>query len=389
MWGGASPRFLTTLTKGHVVCQKVEILVDGYVVKEIIGVTTVDPATGARVASIGGSVSVQRALVQRSCSIEFLDLDAQLTPTEATDLFATLRNEIRVYRGVQYWDATPAEVYNGTDKEYCPLGTFIIAKVTGTYPNFTVQGYDRLWDLRGRFEKPYTVPKGQPTMSQLERLIRARLPAQRTDIVLPDLSFTTLLTVKEQEDDPGQLAYDLAAACGYVPYADPLGTIRVALEPEATTDNVVWSFVPGATNIAERPEREIDATNAINVVITIGETNDGTTTPARGEAFDDNPASLTYVGKVGRNAGFYSSPLFTKDGSAQLAANTILRRDAGISDTIIVSSVPNPALTSGDVVYAQDVQQQIDKFVIVDGFEVGLRSDAHQDLDCRGQMLSA
>lgn len=389
MWGGVSQRFLTTLTKSHVVCQKVEVLVDGAVVQEIVGVATVDPVTGARVASIGGSVSVQRALVQRSCTMQFLDLDALLTPTEATDLFATLRNEIRVYRGVQYWDATPKEVYDGTDVEYCPLGTFIIAKVTGTYPNFVVQGYDRLWDLRGRFEKPYTVPNAQPNMAQLERLLRSRLPPQRTEIVLPDLSFTTQLTVKEQEDDPGQLAYDLAAACGYVPYADPLGVIRVMLEPEATTDNVVWSFVPGATNIGYRPSREIDATNAVNVIITMGETNDGQTTPARGEAVDDNPASLTYWRKVGRNAAFYSSPLFSKPGSAQLAANTILRRDAGVADLSVISSVPNPALTSGDVVYAVDTQQQMDKFLIVDGFDVGLRADATQDLDCRGQMLSA
>jgi hypothetical protein len=388
MWA-VSPRYLATLTKTHNVVQKVEVLVDGQVVSPVItGFATVD-AVGRRVSSLGGSVTVQRALVQRTCSIEFLNVDAYLSFDEATDLFAPLRNEIRVYRGVQFWDATPGEILAGTDVEYCPLGTFIIAKVSGLYPNFTIEGYDRLWDLRGRFEKPYTVPAAQPTMSQLERLLRFKLPTQRADIVLPDLSFTTALTLKDQEDDPGQLAYDLAASCGYVPYADPMGTVRVMLEPEATTDNVVWSFVPGATNIADRPGRDIDATNAINVVITTGESNDGVTTPARGEAVDDNPASLTYWRKVGRNAEFYSSPLFARDGSAQLAANTILRRDAGVSDTLVVNSAPNEALTSGDVAYVVDTQQGIDRNVIIDGFSLGLRSSAVQTLDCRGQMLSA
>jgi hypothetical protein len=108
----------------------------------------------------------------------------------------------------------------------------------------------------------------------------------------------------------------------------------------------------------------------------------------RGYAQDDNPNSLTYVGRIGVRVYFDSSPLVTTQDGANLAARTTLQRILGISDTIVAPIIPNHALESGDVAHVIDPDQNIDRTVIVDSFPIPLRaSDGTQELTCRSQVI--
>jgi hypothetical protein len=386
MWP-VSQRFLNTLLHSHVVRQRADILVDGTVAVSIDGIATFDPVTGARTASVGGSVSVQRALVRRSCEVDLLDLDGYLTPNQAEDLLAPLRNEVRLWRGVQYYDATPAEIAAGTDYELCPIGTFIINKIGGQYPHKIVGGQDRLFDTRGRFKTQWTVPAGQPTMSEAARLLQSLIPAQRLDLNLPDLHNTTALVTVDEEGDPAELLLDLFSSTGYVLYADPMGQITAQTEPTVDNSNIVWSFIPGYTNIARRPSNEIDATETYNAVVVKGISSDGVTIPPRGYSQDDNPASFTFVGKVGAQTYFYASPQIKSVTQANIAAETIRNRELGVADSKVISAVPNSALELGDLFYAEDSQQGIADVLIADAFNVPLSAAGEQQIDARAQVL--
>lgn len=391
MWP-ASDRLFECLTKSHQkVRVKAEILVDGDVAMTIFGKTVIDPSTGQKTAMIDGAVNVQRAQIKREMDVTFADLSdipGDLTVTDAKDLFAPLRQEIRLWRGFEYHDATPYERMTGTGIEYWPIGTFVISKASMKWPTISLHGFDRLWNLRGRFQAPWGVAKGATNMSELERLLRAFIPPLQQDIELPVRSSTTGVTLWDTQDDILTRANDLAIAEGLVLFADPMGTIRAVDEPTIDESSTpVWIFQPGRFNIGDQPTREIDATDAQNVVVATGE-SDGTVTPVRGVAKDLNPASFTYVGKTPEVAFFYSSPLLRTQPQAALAARTILNRELGVSDTIVIPSIPIPGLEGGDLIKVVDSKIQANDLLIADSFSIPLRANGTMQIDCRTQRIT-
>ena len=304
-------------------------------------------------------------------------------------LFRSLRTEVRLWRGYEYHDVTPYEKMTGTGIEYWPIGTFVISKATMKWPTITLHGFDRLWNLRGRFQAPWVISKAATNMSELERLLRAFIPVATQNIELPTRSATTGLTVWDAQDDILTRANDLAIAEGLVLFADPMGTIRAVDEPTIDDSSTpVWTFQPGKANIADQPTREIDATDAQNVVVATGD-SDGTVAPVRGVAKDLNPASFTYIGKTPEVPFFYTSPLLRTQSQAALAARTILNRELGVSDTIVIASVPIPGLEGGDLIKVVDSKIDANDLLIADSFSIPLRAaGGNMTIDCRTQRIT-
>jgi len=389
MWYGTDRLFQCLTKNHHQVRSMVEILVDGKVELVIKGRATVDPVTGKKVAAIDGGVKVSRTQVRREGDLRIVDLSdvaGSFSVRDASDLFAPLRTEFRLWRGYEYWDATPYERMTGTGVEYWPIGTFIINKAPMSWPTIDLHGYDRLWNLRGRFQRPWIVADGTPNMVELERLLRAIIPSAQQDIDLPVSDSTAGALVWEQQDDQLTRAHDLALADGKVLYADQMGTIRAAEEPFIDASQVVWTFKPDRYNIGANPSRDIDATDAENVVIATGE-SDGTIPPVSGRAADENPASFTYIGKTPEIAHFYSSPLLRTKGQCAAAARTILMRELGVSDQVVVPTVPLPGLESGDVLRVEDPLTRTNDLLIADVFNIPLRANGIMTIECRTQRL--
>lgn len=389
MWGG-SDRLVQCLTKNHhQIRVKAEILVDGKVELTIKGATMVDPFTGSKAGLVDGGVKVARTQVRREGDLRITDLSAvpgSLSVRDASDLFAPLRTEFRLYRGYEYWNATEYERISGSGIEYWPIGTFIINKAPMTWPTIDLHGFDRLWNLRGRFQRPWVVKNGTPNMEELERLIRSIIPPAQVSLDLPVSDSKTGALVWEQQDDQLTRAHDLALADGRVLYSDPMGTIRAVDEPFIDPSQVVWTFAPGRFNIGANPSREIDAIDAENVVIATGE-SDGTTPPVSGRAVDDNPASFTYIGKTPQIARFYSSPLLRTQAQCVAAARVLLMRELGVSDSVVVPTIPIPGLESGDIIRVEDSKTRTNDLLIADVFNIPLRASGAMSIECRTQRI--
>lgn len=383
MWT-ATPRFFATLARSHSQLVRIDVLHDGRLARRVDSTAAADPGTGQFVQSIGGTVNVARQTIRRDGSVTFLDTAGTLLPDEVDDLFAPMIAELRIFYGVRYWDATPAETAAGADVEYVPVGTLVVTDAVGPYPTLTVSGFDRLWFLAD-FAAPYPVAAGTPTHEALTNLLSAQIPAAHLALNIPQTEFRTGALLYEEQTSSADAAHAMALSMGMVLYADPMGVVTARAEP-TTDDEPAMTYEPGALSTMLRPTRSISAGDARNAVVFTGESGEGV--PFRGYAQDNDPASLTYVGRVGLRPAFQSSPLIRSAPQAEAAAKTALQRILGLSDTLVVPVVPNPCLESGDVLRVRDPQQGIDLAVIADAFGVPLRAtDGEQTIQCRSRVI--
>ena len=385
MWG-ITDRLAASLTgSNHEVVNQLDILIDGAQALTVEGKTVVDPVSGADVGLVDGTVDVDRAVVRRRCTITIADASDILRPDEVGDLLLPIRSEVRPWRGLLYADRTTETA--PADRELVPLGTLVVTKVSSTWPAITISGYDRMWLLnRYRFTAPYTITRGSVVTDAVVQLLTALMPANRLDLSIPVLPYTTGLVVWDEQDAPADRANDLAEAAGLMLYANPMGTITAV--PEPTTDgDAAWSYVQGtASMLLPWPQEDLDGENAESAAVVTSEPQDGSA-PVRGYAENTNPASALYAAKAGVIPRFFSSPLITTTGQANLAASTILAK-LGLSDQIVMAAVINPALESGDVVYAQATHPAgLAAKLIVDSFSVPLRGAGPQTLTTRARVL--
>jgi hypothetical protein len=268
--------------------------------------------------------------------------------------------------------------------EFVPVATLVITDLDSQYPEITITGYDRMW-LLGRFQTPYSVAVGTEIIDAVNALLSANVPSSRLFTNFPSQSELTTPAVSfDAESNIADAVHSLAQTAGWQIYCDPMGIFTITHEP-TTDDAPVFSYAPGQYSTMFRPQRTIGG-DFYNAVVYTGE--GGTTAPVRGYAQDDDPKSLTYVGRVGTRVYFGSSPLVTTTDQANKAAKTTLYRILGAADTIVVPVVPNPALETGDVIQVSDPQQQINLPLLIDSFSVPLRAaDGEQQLTCRSQVI--
>lgn len=381
MWPITARLAASLAASNHDVVNQLDILIDGEQALTVAGRTVIDPVSGADVSLVDGQVDVERAVVRRRCTITIADASDILRPSQVGDLLLPLRTEVRPWRGLMYADRTTETA--PADRELVPLGTLVVARVTSTWPTLTIVGYDRMWLLnRYRFTAPYTVAKGATVTDALTQLLVARMPANRLATSIPDLPYTAGLVVWDEQAGPADKANDLAETAGLALYADPMGTIVAAPEP-TVTDDTVWSYVEGAASmLMPWPSEELSGEDAENAVVVTGEPQDGSV-PVRGYAENTNPASALYAATAGVIPRFFSTPLVTTVGQANLAAATIQAK-LGLADTVLMSTVVHPGLDSGDVVYVQATHPAgLAAKLIVDSFAVPLRGAGPQNLVTR------
>ena len=393
MWP-VSSHYLATLARSHQQTVYLEVLKDGQVIKTLQAGEITDPATGLPTSTIGGKIDVSKTTIRRAGTVTFLDASGQLLPESVADLFAPYVTELRVWAGVRYWDAPlPALATSTTglgvpalqaDTEFVPVATLVITELESAYPQITITGSDRMW-LLGSFTAPYTVASGTETVTALSALLAANIPdARLATNFLTQGELTTPALMFDAESSIADAAHSIAQTAGWQLYVDPAGTFTLSAEP-STDDDAVFSYAPGQASVMMRPRRTVGG-DMYNAVVFTGE--GGSTSPVRGYAQDDDPTSLTYVGRVGTRPYFASSPLVTTSAQAALAAKTTLQRILGVADTIAVPVVPNHALECGDVVHVTDPLQQIDADLIIDSFTVPLRaSDGAMELTCRSRVM--
>jgi hypothetical protein len=393
MWP-VTQRYLDTLTRSHTQVSYMEIIKDGVVAATLSSGSLLDPTTGLSLSSIGGSVQVSKTTIRRSCTVVLLDVSGQLMPSDAGDLLAPYVTEIRLWVGVRYWDAplpavssspftaTPSSL--DPETEYVPVGTFVITDLDNQYPQITITGYDRMWIL-GQFTAPYAIANGTNVIDALSTLLSAQVPASRLATNFPTSEKVTGALLYDAQTDTTAAAFDLVTPSGWDLYVDPVGTFMITPQP-STDDDPILTYTTSTGNMM-RPKHAITSGGTLyNAVVFTGES--AATTPVRGYAQDDDPNSLTFVGRVGVRPYFESSPLMKTVDACNAAARTRLRAILGTADTLIVPIIPNHALECGDVIHVIDPTQGIDTNVITDSFTIGMRaSDGVQDVTCRSKVI--
>jgi hypothetical protein len=390
-----SQRYLDTIARPHTQLAYVDVLKDGNLIATSFGGTLVDPQTGAVAQPISGNITVDKTSIRRAGNLTFTDVSGQLVPQDVDSLFAPFSTEVRVWVGVRYWDSPLAVITDPTtnvttlqvDTEFVPLVTLVVTKVAADYPQLTVSGFDRM-QLLGTFPSPYAVASGTEVTQALLNLLSANLPSGRISTNLPTgAEQTTGDLLWDVQTPVADAAHDIAQSAALQLFVDPMGTFTATNEP-STNDAPVLTYQPGQFSMMQRPKREISAEEMYNAVVFTGEPTDGTA-PVRGYAQDDDPGSLTYVGRTGVRIYFASSPIIRTAAAANAAAKTTLLRILGLTDSLNVAVMPNHALECGDVIYLKDPQQGIDFPVLIDSFSPSLRaSDGWMLLTCRNRVIS-
>ena len=133
--------------------------------------------------------------------------------------------------------------------------------------------------------------------------------------------------------------------------------------------------------------RQLSRSDAKNRWIVTGETAAGE--PLRGEATDDNPFSPTlYGGPFGKAPDFYSNEWIDQDDD-QAAHVAATRKGllSGISQSIPVESLVNPAIEPYDVVRVVREEAGIDQNVILDAVTIPLGVEGTMSITTRTALV--
>jgi hypothetical protein len=280
----------------------------------------------------------------------------QLTVSPDPDAFEWLTTagaEIVVQRGLILDDGT---------EELVPLGVFVLdADLEESEDGaLTVSAGDRSRRIsRARWTDPYVVAAGVDVGDAIADLLRECWPDCPIGTTLLSVGKPTgakLAYLDGADSDPWKDARALAASAGLDLYFDGDGTAQVRDTPDPESDPVCFTYHAGEEGAVLSQTRRAMLTQQYNGVIVTAE-GSGVAVPKRGEAWDEDPNSPTYVdGPMGRVPMFYSSPLLTTQDDVDSAAETLLARVKRPIEQTSFTLLPNPAHEAFDVVEFVDAE---------------------------------
>lgn len=266
---------------------------------------------------------------------------------DAFEWLTTAGAEIVVRRGLLLDDGT---------EELVPLGVFVLDAdlEEGEDGAITVSAGDRSRRIsRARWTDPYTVPLGANVGEAIADLLRSCWPDCPVGTTLSSVDKVTgakLTYLDGADSDPWKDARALAASAGLDLYFDGEGMAQVRDTPDPESDPVCFTYYAGEEGVVLSQTRKAMLSQQYNGVIVTAE-GSGVGVPKRGEAWDEDPNSPTYVdGPMGRVPLFYSSPLLTTQDEVTSSAETMLARVKRPIEQTSFTLLPNPAHEAFDVV---------------------------------------
>lgn len=189
------------------------------------------------------------------------------------------------------------------------------------------------------------------------------------------------------EQDRYEFLADLVASVGKIMYWDHRGVL-VIKDPPSSTSTPVAEINSGSNGVLVDMARTLTRDGVYNAVVATGEAAASGTTPVRGVAFDDNPASPTYYsGAFGPVPMFYSSPFLTTTAAAEEAAESLLRQLLGLPYTVDLGMVPNPALEPLDPVTVRYSTQDAPETHVLQTVTIPLAPEAAMTATTREQTV--
>jgi hypothetical protein len=356
----SSSAFKNAVAIDHVVVSKVEVWATDQKLQEI------------NVSS--GSVNVSSSnAVRRTCNLELVTdrTSNSLVPDNQFDLLTPFGNELRLFRGVQYYDGT---------QEYVPLGVFVITSVeikdTNDGVSISLNGVDRSIKIsRNKWTEPYQMTSGTLEAS-LEDLLKDRYDDVEFAFPTTNVSVNQVVLGLENDNDPWRDVVEIAGLVGYDIYFDANGVIQLVQFPSLDGSIVVASFQEGSGTTVTSLNRTITTTETFNGVIYTIEGSD-VPTPIRVEVWDEDSTSPTYrFGVFGEVPIFIETSILATEAEAIKAATSLLNTYVGSQEVISWEGIVDPSLDVQDVVYVKSNGAKVDRLVILDSLDIPLEPEA-------------
>jgi hypothetical protein len=343
--------FLSSVRKSHISKVKVEIY---------------DAATGtilSEASPISGEVTIDsRRSIRRQCSLEFVDTNGTLVPTNnKSSVLLPFNREVKIYRGVQYLDGT---------EELVPLGVFQITTVdisdSGAGVKVSIQGSDR--SLRISKAKwtnhDFYIEDATPKETAIAQILKNRYPNVKTDFPATNQVTSLIYPTLDQSSDPWKEALKIAESAAMDLYFDENGTARMRPIPDPDLGKALIEYTDGEDSVVTQLGRNLSSDESYNHVVYTGE-GTNLTIGVIGEAFDNNPSSPTYVTTYGSVPLFKSSPNILTVAEAEEAARAELKKVIGASEKITWDQIVNPAHDVYDLVKVVRPSSGVDRTLML------------------------
>jgi Domain of unknown function (DUF5047) len=244
-------------------------------------------------------------------------------------------------RGIRYADGAIERVQ---------LGRFRVENVT--WPELQGQATLTLADRMAQIaDEVFTTPFAPGGQKPSDAIVAAVQQVFGTTIAYhvstTPATETALVDVVYDEDRAAAIS-DLAAGIDAQIYFDNLGDF--VLRPKPTDLTPVWTFDPGEEGVMLGASESLDRSSVRNGVA-VRATPDPTLPPIWALATDNDAASPTrWGGPFGKVPLIVNSTSIQTQAQADSTAASLLNLRLGLSRTLELRGVPNPALEPGDLI---------------------------------------
>jgi len=299
----------------------------------------------------GGTVTVD-AGSQVGRTLDITIGGPEWAPRTFTDILAPFGTWLHVWSGLRYPSGSV---------EWVPLGRFRVenpADAEGD-PAVTVHGADpSVVVADARFLSPKVGATGGRIVDQIAGLV-----TEVHTCVTSLWPYTNVVGKVVWDEDRWAAVQDMARSLGAEVFFNPAGTLVVRPEPTLLSP-FVWSVNAGEGGVMVSAGRQMSREGVYNAVVARGE-QAADAPPVQAAVYDLDPASPTYwLGPFGQKPRFYASPLITTTAQCLSAATAIFLRQKGVSRTLNLGAVPNPALERGDVINVVFADRTAEKHIV-------------------------
>lgn len=324
-----SERFLHSLRETHIISTA------AYVFRPD------DLHTPIEMPVLGGTVDINAdARVRRQASISIgFTLQDELTVEIVRSL--PYGGYCIVERGVRYADG---------EIERVPLGLFRVESIQwgALEGSATLTLADRYAQVQDEpFPAPWSTAGKHPTDAIVE-IVRDVFGDAIYYHVATDPASEPILEGTVYDQERTEAISDLCQSIGAVAIFDAYGDL--VIRPRGATPGIAWTVDAGARGTMLEADETLDRSSVRNGVSMRGQP-DVDEPPIYGLAVYDDPTSpIRWGGPFGRVVLIAESTAVTTQEQADAAARSLLSLRLGLSRTLTLRSVPNPALEPDDVV---------------------------------------
>jgi len=372
----ASLKLQAALMTGHKVVTKAEVWTG----------SQIQPSWLKTLAITSGYITISSTnSIRRSCRVELTDPTGSLSPRTTADLLApTTGNELWLYRGVDFQDATPPE--------FVPLGVFRIDQTqvedSGQGLTITIMGYDRAKKVqRSGFVDVYSLAAGLDVYTAIQQIINSGTPGY-TFRMGSSPGYALAGATYQTSDNPWDVSVKLGTDSAKQVYFDWQGQIVIDEIPNVDNAQPLWTFVEGPRNVILDLSTDWNEDKVYNYQLVTGEST-GNSVPVRAVAQNIDPTdpasnNIAFGGSV---APAYKSPMITTADQALAVANSLLTLSKGQIVGFRFSSVVVPMLEAWDCIYVQRAKSGVNQKFVLDTVTMPL--DDVAPMQCVARRIAA